>query len=141
MKLFVKYENCDNGKQISKRSSIGPSYRKLLYDVLLRVEFKNVLEIGCYRGYSSVAFLQALDDGAGFRYTIADPRPDMLTLTTLVERCDHRDKVKIRRKKSIDVIDKHFDFIFVDGNHTAEGIGPELLRILECQTKTLMALC
>jgi len=136
--MFERYLQISSGEPLSARSSIGPTYRKLLYEILMEGRFKNVLEIGCLRGYSSVAFLQALDDGAEFHLSLVDPHPH-LSLMPLVDKCKRQDRIRLHRARSIDVISEEFDFLFIDGDHTVAGVGAELLRILECQIESMVA--
>jgi predicted O-methyltransferase YrrM len=137
--MFEKYDFSDGRSQISRRSAIGSTYRKLLYEILISGKFSNVLEVGCLRGYSSIAFLQALDDGASFEYSNVDPHPKTSEINALIERCQQKEKVRILKQRSKDVISAQYDFIFLDGDHTAEGIGPELLQILDSRITTMVA--
>jgi len=51
---------------------VGPTFGKLIYDLMISDCFSNVLEIGCFAGYSTHSFISALKDGAKFNFSICD---------------------------------------------------------------------
>lgn len=129
--LFAEY-------RISAKSSIGPRYRRLLFDMLLACDFRHVLEIGCLRGYSTCAFLEALKRGASFSYTICDiePRPGF---TELIGSCAGIGAINLVRQPSLEAIGPEFDFVFVDGDHSIAYVRREIARLLEVHTPTILA--
>lgn len=122
---------------LSTRSSVGPVYRQLLYDILMIGKFNNVLEIGCLRGYSSTAFCAALDDGCDFQYTICDPWPR--TDFKFLDVCTKRGNIQTDKRLSLDVIQPGFDFIFIDGDHRMKYIAFELIRLVDVGAETMLA--
>lgn len=122
---------------ISSRSSIGKTYRQLLYNILVSCDFKNVLEIGCLRGYSSCAFIEALNQGCDFQYTICDPHP--LMDTKLLDLCQKRSNINLILKPSLEVIKPGYDFIFIDGDHSHKYIPLELMLLLDVEAETMLA--
>ena len=122
---------------VSSRSSIGNTYRQLLLNILKAGNFKNVLEIGCLRGYSSCAFLEALNQGEDFQYTICDPSPrlDM----KLFDLCEKKDHITLIKKPSLEVIKPGYDFIFIDGDHSIQYVPLELMLLLNINAETMLA--
>jgi hypothetical protein len=96
--------------------------------------FKNVLEIGCFQGYSTHSFISALNDGATFDFTICD-----IKIQQSVKNLTKNLKIKKEENESKFVINKNFDFIFVDGNHRLCNVSEELDLILKFETKTILA--
>lgn len=123
--------------EINSKSSIGKTYRQLLFNLLIRCSFKNVLEIGCFRGYSSCAFLEALNHGCNFQYTICDPKPKIRP--ELLETCSKKDKITITTKSSLEVISPKYDFIFIDGDHSTHYVGFELMKLIDSNIETMLA--
>ena len=123
--------------QVSSRSSIGKTYRNLLFDILMNCKFKNVLEIGCLRGYSSCAFFEALNQGADFNYTICDPAPRMDV--KLFDLCRKKDSINLIKKPSLEIIEPGYDFIFIDGDHSINYVPLELMRLVDVNAETMLA--
>lgn len=123
--------------EVSSRSSIGKKHRQILFNILVKNSFKNVLEIGCFRGYSSCAFLWALDQGCDFQYTICDPHPRINL--NMIEACSKKDNITIVKKPSLEVISPEFDFIFIDGDHTTQYVSLELMKLIDSNTETMFA--
>ena len=123
---------------VSTRSSIGPRYRQLLFDILMANPFKNVLEIGCLRGYSSCAFIEAINRGRDFDYTICDPAPRG-TFADVLNKCTAMDRVHLVQKLSVDCIQPGYDFIFVAGDHSLQYVPKEIARLLEVNFESVLA--
>lgn len=122
---------------VSSRSSIGKTYRQLLFSILTNCNFKNVLEIGCLRGYSSCAFIEALNQGCDFKYTICDPKP--LMDMKLLDLCQKRSNITFLKKPSLEVISSEYDFIFVDGDHSIQYVPRELMLLIDIGAETILA--
>lgn len=120
-------------QDVSDEYSIGPHYRTFLYKLLMLNMHKNVLEIGCYNGYSTLGFLQALQDGAQFQFTSCDIKPAP-HVAAMVDPYG-----VLIRAPSAKVIRSDFDFIFVDGNHSLSVVAEEIKLLLQYQTKTILA--
>lgn len=109
---------------------------KLLYNILTTARFRKVLEIGCYNGASTSAFVQAINDGANFELHLCDPHfRDGLKRT--VGMCKRR--VFLHERRSLDVIDRSFDFIFVDGDHSYENVREEVALLLKHNVRSVVA--
>lgn len=114
---------------------VGPSFGRLIYDLMISNLFYNVLEIGSAEGYSTHSFISALKNGSNFKFTICDVRIQ----DSVRKMIKNHPEVRVEQKRSIEVIDKKFDFIFVDGNHDICTVSEEILKILDCNTKTILA--
>ena len=113
---------------------VGPTYSRMIYDIMCSRFFKNVLEVGCADGYSTHSFISAIKNGIDFEFTICDVNFQK----TVLQMIDGT-KVKVENKKSIEVISKQFDFIFVDGSHDMATVGEEISMLLDCGTDTILA--
>jgi hypothetical protein len=122
---------------VTSRSSIGKTYRNLLFNILTNCRFKNVLEIGCLRGYSSCAFIEALNQGCDFHYTICDPAPRMDM--KLLDLCNKKNNITFLKKPSLEVIQPGFDFIFIDGDHSVKYVAAELMLLTKVGAETMLA--
>jgi len=129
---FTKY-------RVGIKSSIGPVYRQLIYDILMATKPKRCLEIGCCNGYSTSAFLEALNQGADFHFTTCDPKPSRKIHANVLAHCTRLDKVQLIQKPSLEIISPEFDFIFVDGDHSLYGCFAEIRMLLKAGTETILA--
>jgi hypothetical protein len=107
----------------------------LMHDILCNWPFKSALEIGSFNGASSTAFVEAINKGEGLGESgvahFCDVSPTH-SLRSVVQNCRHQDRVGIVPKPSTEVLDWSFpfDFVFVDGNHDAESVAKELMRLI-----------
>ena len=109
--------------------------------------FKSVSEIGVWKGEFSKSILDSCP--CIREYYLLDPWRKMADWNkpfNFVEDLDavyeeamknlhgHRDKIKVLRGKTIEVIsqipDKSLDFAYIDGDHTLRGIAIDLISIL-----------
>jgi hypothetical protein len=109
---------------------------ELLYELLLAYPFKRVLEVGCYDGASTSALVQAVNDGAGCQLTLCDThfRP---ALREVASRC--RTPVSLREERSERVIDRSYDLVLIDGDHSIGTVRRELELLLGYQSETVVA--
>lgn len=87
-----------------------------LYELALRCT-GNVVEIGCFRGYSTAAFVEALNDGADFQLHLVDVK---ITdeLRRVVSMCSKPENVHIHETHSTSFLMPSADLWFVDADHT-----------------------
>ncbi len=111
-------------------------HRLFLYRLVSSGLFKNVLEVGCYRGSSASAYLQALNDGAEFNLTLCDAQVHPVLLDA-VSKC--RKQPTIRAIDSLQAINGDFDLIVVDGDHRIAQVSREIGLFLFHQTPTIVA--
>ena len=126
---FGKYEftlDCDHPTWIMDKRHV-----EVIYEFLMRNDFSRTCEIGSYTGYSTIAFIEALNHGKDFKFHISEPNPTH-QLRALISLCTKPDNVILHTQQGVDVLEKwtDFDFVMVDGNHNIEGAGLELLMIL-----------
>jgi hypothetical protein len=126
---FARYEftlNCDHPNWVMDKRHV-----EVIYEFLMRNDFSRTCEIGSYTGYSTIAFIEALNHGKDFKFHISEPNPTH-QLRALISLCTKPDNVILHTQQGVDVLEKwtDFDFVMVDGNHNIEGAGLELLMIL-----------
>lgn len=112
-----------------------------VYNVLLAYPFKHILEIGPLYGASTVAFIEALNQGANFTVTLCDVN---ITdhLRKLVDQSGHKDKFNLCEDNSVDLLAKHpkqFDFILIDGDHGRWHMKNEMQQLFARQWTCVMA--
>jgi hypothetical protein len=107
-----------------------------LYRLVCLGMFRNILEVGCYDGASTSAFLQAINDGHNFHLTLCEPyvRP---VLVETVSRCNR--KPTLVQRDSLNVIDKSFDLVLVDGDHRTVQVAREVGLCLFHDIATIVA--
>lgn len=115
--------------------AVGPTFGKLIYDLMMLGVHKEVLEIGSHKGYSTSSFVQSLNDGCDFNFSTCDIKIHS-ELRTIAGSC--KKNINIIKSDSESVIDPKFDFIFIDGNHKIPTAGRELQLILKCKTKSVL---
>jgi len=117
---------------------IDQRHRDWLQGVLMSGRFRRVLEIGCFHGYSTVAFLEALKAGAVDEVHLCDT-----TITEQLERVlTHYNLpgVVVHHCRSVELLAREsFDFVFVDGDHGAETCKEEARLLIAAQARVVMA--
>ena len=107
--------------------------RLLLYSLVRGLKPKRCLEIGSHFGGSTAILVAALDDvGAGTLVCI-DPNPlvpadlwDTLAhRATMIPGCSPDALLDARR-----TADGSFDFVFIDGDHTVDGVARDVEGVL-----------
>jgi predicted O-methyltransferase YrrM len=103
----------------------------MLYDVLRSHPFEQALEIGCFNGASSTAFVEAINKGASFRATFCDVSPTH-SLSAVINNCRKPDQVRFTQQPSWMVLDTNepFDFIFVDAAHDLDSVSLEIKHLV-----------
>lgn len=135
---FARYEftlSCDHPSWVMDKRHV-----EVIYEFLMRNDFSRTCEIGSYTGYSTIAFIEALNHGKDFKFHISEPNPTH-QLRALISLCTKPDNVILHTQQGVDVLEKwtNFDFVMVDGNHNIEGAGLELLMILRNGTPNVIA--
>jgi 16S rRNA G966 N2-methylase RsmD len=135
---FTKYEftlDCDHPNWITDKRHV-----EIIFEFLMQTDLQRVAELGCYTGFSTAAFIEALNKGKDFRLHLVDTCPTV-QLKKLISMCDKPDNVVFHEQAGRDVLQKwgDFDLVFVDANHSIEGAGGELLMMLRNNTQNIMA--
>jgi hypothetical protein len=135
---FTRYEftlDCDHPDWIADKRHV-----EIIHQILIRNDFKRVAELGSYTGFSTAAFIEALNQGKDFKLHIIDPCPTK-QLRTLISMCKKPQNVILHTQKGEDVLAKwrDFDFVFVDADHSIKGAGADLLMLLRNETPNIMA--
>ncbi len=107
----------------------------LMHEILCSWPFKSALEIGSFNGASATAFVEAINKGQGLGEsgiaTFCDVSPTH-SLMSVAMNCRDVDRVRITPQPSCVVLESQepYDFILVDGNHDAESVAKELMRLI-----------
>lgn len=90
--------------------------------------FRKVLEIGSFRGYSTQAFLDALDCGAIDELHLCEPNP-----TPELWRLIRGKRVTLHRYPSVEVLAeiRDYDLVFVDGDHSEVNVRAEAELLID----------
>lgn len=118
--------------------SLDVRHVALLREIVDVAGFKRILEIGCFNGASTAAFLTALDAGSDFALHLCDTqfRP---ALRGAIANCRISERITLHERSSLDVIDDSFDFIFVDGDHSLPHVTEEVRLLLAHRIPTIVA--
>jgi len=124
--------NPDNLSHVEKRSSVSDLQGNVLYDYALKSK-GNILEIGSYRGRSTIILAQALQKrGNGLLFSV-DPQNEKESSHTLfisnLKKAGVDKTVIPLRKYSHEVFREYKNygindvgFIFIDGNHSYKAV-------------------
>jgi hypothetical protein len=135
---FGKYEftlNCDHPDWITDKRHV-----EIIYEFLMRTDMKRIAEIGSYTGFSTAAFIEAINNGKDFKLHLSEPRPTK-QLETLISMCKKPDNVVLHTQHGGKFLTdwKDFDLVFVDADHSMIGAGSDLLAILANEIPNVMA--
>lgn len=113
----------------------------VLHDILCAWPFQSALELGCYDGASTTAFVEAFKKRP-FNITLCDtnPRANLLEIWQHVQGGNGKN-VTISSAFSWDVLARsdEFDFIFVDANHDIGSVSRELVHLVRRKPLCVMA--
>ena len=74
-----------------------------------------IIEIGSYRGASTAAFVEALNEGKNFELHLIEPKPQE-QLYRLINKCEKRANIVLHKCRSHDVF-LQCDMVLIDGSH------------------------
>ena len=135
---FSKYEftlDCDHPDWITDKRHV-----EIIFQFLMQTDLQRVAELGSYTGFSTAAFIEALNQGKNFKLHLSEISPTK-QLRNLISMCDKPDNVVFHEQAGRDVLQKwkDFDLVFVDAKHSIEGVAGELLMILRNNIPNIMA--
>lgn len=88
---------------------------QMLHDLLLEHQPHTAMEIGCCCGFSTLAFVAALDEGAIQELHLVEPTPQP-SLRRLIAESGHGERITLHTQSSWD-LRLPADFVFIDGDH------------------------
>jgi hypothetical protein len=111
----------------------------MLHDIL-RLGWENPLEIGCFNGASSTAFIEALNGGRIPQALFCDVCLRD-SLVSVLKNAKYPEKVRYTRQPSWQLLDvaETFDLIFLDAAHDLDTVSLELKKLLRRRPKCLLA--
>jgi len=135
---FTRYEftlNCDHPNWITDKRHV-----EIIYEILMRTDMKRIAEIGAYTGYSTAAFIEAINNGKDFKLHLSEPWPTK-QLEAVMSMCKKPDNVVLHTQHGEKFLEdwQDFDLVFVDADHSMAGAGSDLLRILANDVPNVMA--
>lgn len=106
-----------------------PNYERgmLIHALIKKYNVQSYLEIGFGRGYSSLCAIKAMNEaGIDGKVTTIDPNFDQIHLQNLTKFFPHQwfQKMEFINSKSENALPNlgQFDMIYIDGDHTYEGV-------------------
>lgn len=126
---------------ISAGASLDRRHLFWMYDVLTAGGFQHALEIGCWYGGSSTAFVEAINREKLPRATFCDVAFQS-EFREVVSHCQHPDRIRAYSGRSFDLLrdrSQEFDFVFIDGDHRLQNVREELELLLQRQPVCVVA--
>ncbi len=112
---------------------------RMIRDELATRNHRRVLEIGCFHGYSSCAFLEAMADGDVDEVHLCDVNVRD-ELKRSIQHYGVSDKVTSHSCSSLILLERErFDLVFVDGDHGEPTVSKEATLLLRAVTPTVFA--
>lgn len=108
----------------------------ILFNLLCAYPYKRVLEIGSHMGFSTTAFIEAINVGCTFEVHLCDNnfKPSIYTI------CEGYRQIYLHKMRSVEYLtfaDK-FDFALLDGSHIAEDVEDEFEYLSMNNVSTLL---
>ncbi|MFO0846929.1 MAG: class I SAM-dependent methyltransferase [Gemmataceae bacterium] len=123
--------------------SIDPTHARMIRDELMTGRYGRVLEVGCWHGYSTSAFLDAYRSGQVGEVHLCEPypRPELRRVIDWHARDQLSYRVTLHEKTSYDLLtaDANFDFAFLDGDHAEAAVRDEAYRLAVAGCRTIFA--
>ena len=95
----------------------------ILFNLLLAYPYKKVLEVGSHRGFSTTAFIEAINMGCTFEVHLCDTNFEK----SVYDICEGYKQISLHNMRSVDYLAtaEHIDFALLDGSHIAEDVEDE----------------
>lgn len=112
----------------------------LLHELLLAGGFKNALEIGCYHGASTTAFLEAAHKNPDLTVSLCDVCIGEEILPVIQHRYDEN-RVRVLEMLSLAALKAYpdFDAVLVDGSHDIASVAVELSYLMINKPRVIFA--
>lgn len=116
--------------------AIDARHRDWIRNELLTGRHRRVLEIGSHKGYSTQAFLDALQAGAIDELHLCEPSPTPELLSLIAGT-----PAVLHRCSSLELLAKdcRWDLVFADGDHSAATVRPEATLLLAAKVPAVFA--
>lgn len=133
--LYTKYRET----HCNKDWAMDLRHVMILYNILLINKYKRVLEIGSHYGYSTTAFLEALNIGCTFEVHLCDIN-FMDSVKQICEQSRLSNLIFLHEERSVDFLKNAplFDFALLDGSHIAEDVEDEFEYLSMNGTKSYL---
>ena len=130
------YANCYADRQ----NCMDERHVYLLHDLLLAGNFKKALEIGCYHGASTTAFLEACHANPELSVYLCDFVIGCEILDVINHRYDEK-RVHVIQALSIEAMKVHrgFDFVLVDSSHDMVTVAGEMQYLFHDKPRCIVA--
>jgi len=128
---FTAYKSRSPDSELyrSKGCFFRPNYERgmLIYSLIKKYDVRSYLEIGFGRGYSCICAARAMSEIGGGEITTIDPFFDYGLWDHLCKifPTEWTSKVNVVQEKSQDYLSRNnatYDFIYIDGDHTADAV-------------------
>jgi hypothetical protein len=111
----------------------------IIHNIVMENNFKTIVEIGVYAGYSTCALLAALDKGKQFNLHLVEPwqyRPEETSnLDEAIGWCTNKETIKIHNVDSdtfwSHACPKDIDLVIIDGDHSIPGASTDLFHVFK----------
>tara|TARA_R110000751_G_scaffold57571_1_gene122064 strand:+ start:321 stop:911 length:591 start_codon:yes stop_codon:yes gene_type:complete len=111
----------------------------IIHNIVMDNNFKTIVEIGSYMGYSTCALLAALDKGKQFNLHLVEPwqyRPEETSnLDEAIDWCTNKEAIKIHNLQSdafwSSACPKDIDLVIIDGDHHIPNAATDFFHALK----------
>lgn len=112
---FKKYDFTHDG--FNPPWAIDQRHRNALYAMAMHCK-GNVVEIGCFRGYSTAAFVEAINQGADFTLHLVDIKITT-ELNCVIGLCKHAERIRVYEMHATEFRITHdlVSMVAIDGDH------------------------
>lgn len=125
------------------RHAIDPTHLRMIRDELMSGRYGRVLEVGCWHGYSTCAFLDAYRAGQVGEVHLCEPypQPELRRVIDYHAADQISYRVTLHERTSYDLLtaDANFDLAFLDGDHGEAAVRDEAYRLAQAGCRTIFA--
>ena len=112
----------------------------IIHNLVMECDFDHIVEIGCYSGFSTVALIESLNKGKLFDLHLIEPYPTQKLLSAL-SMCENSKRILLHEHQSKYILNQigKTDLIIIDGDHSLDGAGGDLLFSLRNSIPNIIA--